>query len=69
MGLGHFYLIGKEFTIETDQRALQWLNHMKESNARITRWALSLQPFKFEEKYRAWAQKVIADFLSRHTEE
>lgn len=46
-----YYLIGKEFTLETDHRALQWLQRMKNSNARITRWALSLQPFKFEIKY------------------
>lgn len=46
-----YYLIGKEFTLETDHRALQWLNRMKDSNARSTRWALSLQPFKFQVKY------------------
>ncbi len=64
-----YYLIGKDFTLETDHRALQWLHRMKDSNARITRWFLSLQPFKFQVKYRAGAQNVVADFLSRHYDE
>ncbi len=61
-----YYLIGKDFTLETDHHALQWLHRMKDSNARITRWFLSLQPFKFQVKYRPGAQNVVADFLSRH---
>lgn len=61
-----FYLIGKEFVEESDHRALQWLNKMRDRNARITRWYLSLQPFKFKVQYRAGAMNIIADFLSRH---
>ncbi|KAL2089206.1 hypothetical protein ACEWY4_016105 [Coilia grayii] len=61
-----YYLLGREFTLETDHRALQWLGKMKDSNARVTRWFLSLQPFRFVVKYRAGKQNPVADFLSRH---
>ena len=61
-----YYLVGKEFVLETDHRPLQWLHRMRDSNSRITRWHLSLQPYKFTVKYRAGKDNVIADFLSRH---
>lgn len=60
-----YYLLGREFTLETDHRALQWLGKMKDSNARVTRWFLSMQPFRFEVKYRAGIVNPVADFLSR----
>ena len=61
-----YYLLGRDFLLETDHRALQWLGRMKDSNARITRWFLALQPYRFLVKYRAGKQNVVADFLSRH---
>lgn len=64
-----YYLIGKEFILETDHRALQWIHKMKDTNARITRWYLSLQPFRFQVQYRPGRGNVIADFLSRDSEE
>lgn len=33
-----YYLVGREFTLETDHRALQWLEKMKDANGRITLW-------------------------------
>lgn len=41
-----YYLLGREFKLETDHRALQWLEQMKDTNSRITRWFLALQPYK-----------------------
>ncbi|KAL7834854.1 hypothetical protein SRHO_G00291010, partial [Serrasalmus rhombeus] len=61
-----YYLMQNDFTLETDHRALQWIRRMKDSNARITRWYLSLQPFCFNIRYRKGSQNVTADFLSRH---
>jgi hypothetical protein len=61
-----YYLLGRDFTLETDHRALRWLGSMKDSNARITRWFLALQPFRFTVQYRAGRQNTVADFLSRH---
>ncbi|XP_036001527.1 alpha-1,3-mannosyl-glycoprotein 2-beta-N-acetylglucosaminyltransferase b isoform X1 [Fundulus heteroclitus] len=39
-----YYLLGREFDLETDHRALTWINTMKDHNHRLTRWYLSLQP-------------------------
>ena len=61
-----YYLLGRDFVLETDHRALKWLGTMKDTNARITRWFLALQPFKFHVQYRAGKQNMVADFLSRH---
>ncbi|XP_041945156.1 uncharacterized protein LOC121707019 [Alosa sapidissima] len=61
-----YYLLGRDFLLQTDHQALQWLGRMKDSNARITRWFLALQPYRFQVEYRPGKQNVVADFLSRH---
>ena len=63
------YLLGRHFTIQTDHRALEWLDRVKESNGRLTRWSLALQPFSFTVEYRPGGQNGNADGLSRLTEE
>ncbi|XP_029919926.1 uncharacterized protein LOC115368085 [Myripristis murdjan] len=60
-----YYLLGREFTLETDHRALQWLESMKDTNSRITRWFLSLQPYRFCIRHVPGKQNTVADFLSR----
>ena len=47
LAVQHFkvYLMGRQFIIQTDHRALQWLNKFREKNARLTRWSLLLQPY------------------------
>ena len=60
-----YYLMDKDFVLETDHRALQWLDSMKDTNSRVTRWYLSLQPFRYSIKYRAGPDNVVADYLSR----
>lgn len=64
-----YYLLGRHFTLETDHRALQWLNRMRDANSRITRWYLSLQPYEFTVHYRPGATNKVADFLSRIPED
>ena len=41
------YLLGKPFCVQTDHRALVWLDKLKDKNSRLTRWSLALQPFQF----------------------
>ncbi|KAM9752566.1 uncharacterized protein ACNS7B_009019 [Menidia menidia] len=60
-----YYLLGRSFTLCSDHAPLQWLHRMKDANARITRWYLALQPFKFRVVHRPGTQMVVADFLSR----
>lgn len=64
-----YYLLGREFTLETDHSALQWMEKMKDKNGRITRWYLALQPFRFVIKHIPGKNNVTADFLSRCTSE
>ena len=59
------YLLGREFTVQTDHRALEWMDRLKENNARLTRWSLSLQPFRFKVEHRAGKKNSNADALSR----
>ena len=59
------YLLGRQFTIQTDHRALEWLDRVKENNGRLTRWSLALQPFQFTVQHRRGAHNANADSLSR----
>ena len=58
------YLIGKQFTIETDHKNLQWLLNQK--NGRLERWALRLVEYDFLLKYKKGSANSNADALSRH---
>ncbi|XP_051524478.1 uncharacterized protein LOC127423849 isoform X2 [Myxocyprinus asiaticus] len=60
-----YFLLGWAFTLCSDHGPLQWLYHMKDTNAWITRWYLALQPFKFEVVHRPGMQMAVTDFLSR----
>ena len=59
------YVLGRPFTIQTDHRALEWMDRMKENNPRLTRWSLSLQPYDFTIEYRQGRKNGNADTLSR----
>lgn len=59
-----YYLDGRKFIIETDYNPLTWLNKMKDKNQRLLRWALALQTYTFEVKYRKGSQNGNADGLS-----
>lgn len=60
-----YYLLGWEFDLKTDHRALTWINSMKDTNARVTRWYLTLQPFQFKISHCPGRKNLVADFLSR----
>ena len=51
--------------VETDHRALLWMDRVKDSNSRLTRWSLSLQPFDFTITHRKGPKNGNADGLSR----
>ena len=59
------YLIGRHFTVETDHRSLVWMDKLKDSNSRLTRWSLSMQPYNFTVVHRAGQANGNADALSR----
>ena len=63
----HFdaYLVTHPFVVETDHRALKFINSAQHSNGRIARWALRLQPYTFSIRYRPGPENSNADALSR----
>ena len=63
----HFahYLWGKQFTVITDYSALTSLMSSRALNRRLQNWALQLQDYQFEMKYRPGRQNLDADALSR----
>ena len=58
------YLIGTTFTILTDCSALRTMRTLADSNSRIMRWHLFLQPFTFGIKYVKGSEN-ISDIFSR----
>ncbi len=58
-----YYLLGREFSLETDHRALTWLHSMKDHNARFMKWYLSLKPFNFKVRHRPGRLNVVAKYL------
>ena len=56
-----YYLLGRQFILETDPCALQWLNKMQDANMRIAGWYLALQPYNFTVKYRPGKSNLVAD--------
>ena len=67
----HFqvYLSGVEFTIQTDHKALIYLERFKETKSRLIRWALALQPYSFTIVHKKGKDNTNADGLSRQYQE
>ena len=59
------YLYGKQFTLQTYHRPLEFLKVSKYDNPRIMRWVLVLQSFVFRVEHIKGKDNVGADFLSR----
>jgi hypothetical protein len=62
------YLYGRAFVVQTDHRPLQYLQQAKNTNSRLMRWALQLQPFAVIVENIPGRENVPADFLSRGVE-
>jgi hypothetical protein len=65
-GIEHFrhFLLGTEFVVETDHKALQYLWSNKDINTRLFRWSLKLQEYSFVPRYIR-GESNPADGLSR----
>ncbi|XP_036340795.1 uncharacterized protein K02A2.6-like [Rhagoletis pomonella] len=61
----HYYLMGLQFELVTDHKPLETIfKPTSKPPARIERWLLRLQPYKFKVVYRA-GKENIADSVSR----
>ena len=63
----HYFLYGKQFTLETDQKPLVsiYRKHMVEISPRIQRLVVRSFPYKpFKVQYRRGKEILLADVLS-----
>ena len=58
-----YYLVGKEFTIETDHNNLLWMEASEVP--KIVRWRVFLQSFNFKLIHISGKRNIIADWFSR----
>lgn len=63
------YLLGNKFTIVTDNKALTFLQKCHLTNARMTRWILSMQEYDFDIIHCKGKENIVADMLSRNPED
>ena len=59
------YLLGREFTVETDHAPLLYLNRAKSENGRLMRWSLVLHQYRFNLRAVKGRDNHGPDFLSR----
>ena len=60
-----YYLLGRDFSLITDHAPLKWMATAKDTNARVTRWFLALQDYRFQVVHRPGRAHGNADALSR----
>ena len=60
-----YYLLGHDFLLVTDHAPLKWIATAKDSNARVTRWFLALQAFRFRVEHRPGTRQRRRPFLQR----
>ena len=59
------YLLGNEFTLQTDHKPLTYLDKAKHNNHRLMRWTLSLQPYSYIVEAIKGSDNIGSDYLSR----
>jgi len=58
------YVYSKRIVVQSDHRALQWLNSAVKTNSRLAKWALTLQVYDLEVRY-VLGKNQPADSLTR----
>jgi len=70
--VNHFkqYLLGSQFKIRTDHKALSWMmNWRKPNTSQYCAWIAELEIYDFEIEHRPGEKHINADFLSRPPED
>lgn len=60
------FLLGRQFTIYTDNSSITYLRTCRLLSARIARYALAIQEYDFVLQHIPGVQNIVADALSRH---
>ena len=63
------YLLGAEFELRVDAKALSWLKTQALRSDIIARWAQRLSPFRFSITHRSRTEHMNADALTKRTNE
>lgn len=64
-----YYLLGRHFFLVSDHRALQWLHCMRDANMHIAGWYVAPQSYDFTVHCSSGKSNVVADYLSRMSEQ
>eukprot|EP01129_Flabellula_baltica_P014316 TRINITY_DN681_c0_g5_i1.p1 TRINITY_DN681_c0_g5~~TRINITY_DN681_c0_g5_i1.p1 ORF type:complete len:1501 (+),score=216.30 TRINITY_DN681_c0_g5_i1:1184-5686(+) len=59
------YLIGKEFTLRTDHKTLQWMLYMSLEGSKYNRWIMELSMFDFVVEHIDGKLNIFSDAFSR----
>ena len=59
------YLLGREFTLVTDNKALKWVMKLNNPSRKINRWIVDIMEYNFKVKHRKGTTHNNADALSR----
>jgi len=59
------FLLGRQFTVVSDHKPLQFIFGQGKSSPKVLRWRLQLQEFSFTVEYGPGKSNVVADCLSR----
>ena len=59
------YLLGRNFTLITDNKALEWVIKLNNPSRKINRWLVDIMEYNFVVKHRKGVTHNNADALSR----
>lgn len=63
------YLMGRPYTVGTDQWSWEGVDWMRDNKSRLPRWSLALQPYKPPARYRSSKYSSHVDALSLNKRE
>lgn len=59
------YLLGRRFHVECDHKPLLWLDSMKDTNTKLSRWVMKLSEYDFKLEHIQGKDNIVPDALSR----
>ena len=63
-----YYLLGKQFTLLTDVKAIHFIKNNASSSAKLTRWLLLMSEYDYTVGHVPGTQFTVPDYLSRYIE-